>query len=410
MAHHTEDTKYIFIGGLFPRDHEQEIVSNSKGSVQNAANVLQWNFINGFDKNLDEPISIINALYIGSYPKRYKKCFIKPYHFSHTPGAVDYEVGFCNLVFYKHISITKNVNRALKHILLENRDKRCVIFGYAMTPFIMNAMEFAKKHHQNVTTCLIVPDLPEYMGIGQKRNAVYTIIKKFSTKHIYTQKKYIDKYVLLTDQMHDYLNINDYTVIEGISTNTFEGVEKAEQNEKCILYAGGLNAKYGVTDLVDAFLTIKKSDYRLIICGSGNAESYIEQAAKKDPRIIFKGLIPRSEALKLQASSTVLINPRKNNEEFTKYSFPSKNLEYLSSGVPLIAYKLDGIPDEYNDYITYVPNDSLEALADTLIKVCELPLEERNALGEAAKQFALKSKSDLEQVKKVLEFVNSNDV
>ena len=44
------------------------------------------------------------------------------------------------------------------------------------------------------------------------------------------------------------------------------------------------------------------------------------------------------------AQSLWPVNPRQNNEEFTKYSFPSKTMEYLASGVPVVAYKLDGIP------------------------------------------------------------------
>ena len=79
----------------------------------------------------------------------------------------------------------------------------------------------------------------------------------------------------------------------------------------------------------------------------------------------------RDEILELQRNATILVNPRQNNEEFTKYSFPSKNLEYLSSGTPLVAYKLDGIPEEYSNYINYVEDDSIESLKRKLMEVCE---------------------------------------
>mgnify|MGYP003303651866 CR=1 FL=1 len=45
---------------------------------------------------------------------------------------------------------------------------------------------------------------------------------------------------------------------------------------------------------------------------------------------IFTGKIDRSQVLALQRSATVLVNPRRNNEEYTKYSFPSKTMEYLA--------------------------------------------------------------------------------
>jgi len=66
----------LFLTGIFPKEKETEILENSKGNVQNAANVLQWNLINGLDECLGK-VSLLNAVFIGSYPKRYKKLFLE---------------------------------------------------------------------------------------------------------------------------------------------------------------------------------------------------------------------------------------------------------------------------------------------------------------------------------------------
>lgn len=87
------------------------------------------------------------------------------------------------------------------------------------------------------------------------------------------------------------------------------------------------------------------------------------------------------------------MNPRQNNEEFTKYSFPSKTMEYLSSGIPVVAYKLDGIPDEYDQYIQYVADDSIESLKKKLVEVCEMTREERQELGNIGRNFVLMKKT-----------------
>ena len=110
----------------------------------------------------------------------------------------------------------------------------------------------------------------------------------------------------------------------------------------------------------------------------------------------------------LQKQATVLVNPRQNNEEFTKYSFPSKTMEYLASGVPVVAYKLDGIPDEYDEYIRYVPDNSPETLAKVLMEVCELSGEERQGLGEKARKFVLVEKNKVAQTKRILDFIENN--
>ena len=56
--------------------------------------------------------------------------------------------------------------------------------------------------------------------------------------------------------------------------------------------------------------------------------------------------------------------------EFTKYSFPSKNMEYMVSGTPILTSKLPGMPKEYYDYV-YLINDNspkgvLKSLQETL--------------------------------------------
>lgn len=47
----------------------------------------------------------------------------------------------------------------------------------------------------------------------------------------------------------------------------------------------------------------------------------------------------------ISKNADVLVNPRQNDDEYTKYSFPSKNIEYLMTGNAVMAYMLDGIPE-----------------------------------------------------------------
>ena len=126
---------------------------------------------------------------------------------------------------------------------------------------------------------------------------------------------------------------------------------------------------------------------------------------KDDSRISFLGQLPRNEVIEWQKKATVLVNPRQNNEEFTKYSFPSKTMEYLSSGIPVVAYKLDGIPDEYDQYIQYVADDSIESLKKKLVEVCEMTREERQELGNIGRNFVLMKKNSTIQVRKICEMI-----
>lgn len=402
------DVKYLFLGGLFPRETEKEIIENSIGAIQNAANVLQWNIVDGLDKNLDEPIKILNSLYIGSWPKRYKKLQIPSYCFKHNENADDFNIGFCNLCGYKIFSRSFNLNKALKR-WIKNTPEKKVIIAYAMTDVMINALHKAKKLDSSIVTCLIVPDLPQFMNLSSNPPLTYKIFKSIDIKLQKSKLKYIDKFVLLTEKMNDKLNIRSYTVVEGIGVDFYSDIEHTAVKDKTVMYAGSLNKRYGIINLIDAFMKIEDPDYRLILCGAGDSEDYIREAQKKDSRIDFKGLLPRNEILSLQLSSSVLINPRQNIEEFTKYSFPSKTIEYMLSGRPVIMYKLDGVPDEYDNYLNYVPDNSVDALKQKIVDICSLSLEERNRMGQLAREFVLNEKNSEKQVKKIIDLCGYTD-
>ena len=394
----------LFLTGLFPKEIEKEIIENTKGAPQNAANVLQWNLTEGFDMNLETPVKLVNALFIGSYPQRYKKAKIKDMPFSHVENSKDINVGFCNLAVIKHFSRRHKINSIVKKWAKTSVDDK-VFIAYAMTNSSMSAIKCVKKHNSKIKTCLVVPDLPQYMNMSNKVSLIYRIMKKLDWKKTKKAMKYVDSYALLTEQMSSFLGVNNYVVVEGIATNSFENVIAKKTKEKVVFYAGGLAEKYGIVDLVDAFKEIEGADYRLVLCGHGDAVEYIKTAQSEDNRIQYLGVLPREQILKLLVSSTVLVNPRKNTEEFTKYSFPSKILEYLSSGTPVVTYKLDGIPDEYDSYMYYVKGDTIDDLATTIKTVCDKPEDELREFGAVAKKFVLTEKNAKKQTEKILEFI-----
>ena len=55
-----------------------------------------------------------------------------------------------------------------------------------------------------------------------------------------------------------------------------------------------------------------------------------------------------------------MINPRSTLDDFTKYSFPSKTIEYMYSGTPLLTTRLKGIPNEYFDFVFSAENNTEE--------------------------------------------------
>ena len=53
------------------------------------------------------------------------------------------------------------------------------------------------------------------------------------------------------------------------------------------------------------------------------------------------------------ADILIIVRPTKNSEQngITKYGIPFKLIEYLQSGVPVVASKMEAVPEEMNKFI-----------------------------------------------------------
>ncbi|MBL4954460.1 glycosyltransferase [Neobacillus sp. OS1-32] len=397
----------LFLGGVFK---EGEIMKQSKSNVQFAANVLQWNIIEGLDYLNEQPVNLLSAIFIGSYPKYYKKILIQRKDWSHLPGAKDKEVKFWNIPILKKFSRGWSLSKEIMIWAQQKNERKKVIIAYSMDYSILSALKSAKVSNSEIITCLIVPDLPQFMNLSSSKNYSYKLLKNIESDLISQLQKYVDSYVLLTKHMADFLKIQNkpYVVIEGMvnfkdqTTYLDRRREEQEKSRKTILYTGTLNEKYGILNLLKAFELIKDKNYRLQICGTGEAEKDIVEMAKQDNRIDFRGRVSREEAILLQKNATVLINPRNSEGEFTKYSFPSKIMEYLVSGVPTIAYSLPGMPEEYKDYMYFIKDNTVQGIANTIINVCETNPIQLKKFGEASRKFVLSEKNNIRQVEKIM--------
>lgn len=401
------EREYVFLSLMIPQQLADEVKKNSTNTMADAANALEHNLMQGFAANLPTPPKVINVLPIGSYPQYYKKAFIKASSFSLCGRDDHANLSFCNIKLIRNYFIEKAVYKCL-YDYCKKKDGEIVLCIYSASAEFLSVAEKLKKKYPNIVICDIIADLPGMTNLSSKKSALLQWFIDYKAKKSTRGLNSIDCFVLLTKQMADYLQINEpFCVVEGIATEIEKRDQNKAGNEKIILYTGTLHKKFGVMNLVEAFGRIETPDYRLIICGIGDSEKEIREAAEKDFRISFLGQLTRKEVLGLQKGAAVLVNPRQNNEKFTKYSFPSKTMEYLSSGIPVVAYKLDGIPDEYDKYIQYVEDDSIEGLKRKLVEVCELPEEDRVRIGQKGRDFVLREKNSQVQTKKIIDLIDS---
>lgn len=386
--------KVNFIGGFFPKNRISEYVKNSSGEVHYAANSLQQSIITGLESFESVSTNLITLPFLINFPA-YKEKVIR------GEATEDYRiVPYINIKFIDNISKAVNLRKVIKREIKNETDDVLLIYGL-FDYFLLSI----PKHYKN-KVCLIVPDLPRMMGGDMNKLKVKIYIWYVETI-IRRNIKKVDCFVFLSKSMNEIVNVYNkpWVVVEGIYNNKQDIARQDKEQEKVILYTGTLDRRYGILDLLKAFTIISKDNYRLWICGEGEGKKNVERFAEKDSRINYFGQIPTEKVLELQKRATILVNPRKNDSEYTKYSFPSKTMEYLASGTPTVMYKLDGVPEEYYPYFFSPEDNSVQALSRELIKVAELPDSSLLNFGQKAKEFIVQYKNPTVQVGKILTLI-----
>lgn len=363
--------KILMICGVYTENDEKDILAYSKGYVEQSANIFQRKLIQGIEANAVAH-KIISAPLIGAYPMRYTKSKFNGF----TEKCSKYEyVSFNNIWGIRNISRAKALKKAIKKYFENETEEEFLILVYCPhTPFL-EAATYAKGLKPKSKICLVVPDLPQYMNLNEKGRGLYDFFKKFDIQHMEKHIAKVDSFVLLTEPMKDVLKVGErpYLVVEGIVDDASDSVAQEKNDSdgmKKIVYTGKMNMKFGIKELVDSFMRIEGDEYRLILCGDGDAREYVENKTKEDARIEYKGMVTAREAKEYINTADVLVNPRPNNEEYTKYSFPSKNIDYLMTGKPVVAYMLDGMPRKYREFLYEIPADKQD-FENVLLEACE---------------------------------------
>lgn len=331
---------------------------------------------------------------IDSFPKN--KLFYKA-DYDKTDDTL--MVSLLNVPIIKQIWRIFAMTRTAKKIIRSNQDRTYLIIPYIVFHHVFAAGLIKILCGNKVDVGIIVPD------IFFPKNRVMKLLNRVSEKIV----SKFSFYVLYTEAMADYLMIRDkkYIVIEGFHKVNISLV-KERTGKFVITYAGSLNICYGIKRLVDAFSLLNYQDVELHLYGSGDAEALIREGVTKDSRIKFYGRVSKIEANDALYGSSILINPRNATDgEFVQYSFPSKDIDYLASGVPCVLCKLPGMPKEYYGHFIDAGDGSAESLAAAINEAYSMTPEQRESLAIRAQRFITERMDTKKQAERIIQLINS---
>lgn len=391
--------KILYISACCSSRKMQEIYDSSKVKPMYSIQKFHRLVMNGLVRNQVD-VTALSAQPISSINN--DKIFWKAE--SEMENGVEYmHIPFLNLPIFRQLILFFYSFFYTLFWSIRNRKEGRIICDVLNISICMGALYATKI--AGAKSVAIVTDMPGLMN-SNKQSLIGRTITKINKSYLTS----FDYYIILTEQMNAIVNPKNrpYIVMEGlvdVDMQQAEHNEKKDGDIKTVIYAGGLYEKYGIKMMIEAFLRLEYTNIQLSLYGMGDMVDRIKEYEKQDARIKFYGAVPNDVVVEAELDAALLVNPRPTHEEFTKYSFPSKNMEYMVSGAPILTTRLPGMPSEYNDFVYLFNEETTEGYYEVMKNILGLSMDELMKKGKSGKAFVLREKNNVKQGERVKELL-----
>ena len=239
-------------------------------------------------------------------------------------------------VIFKDKTIISSVHKYKKRVLetVENGD---VILFYNIAYFDFGLAKCLRN--KGAIPVLILADYTE----SQEENG--SLIRKLismRTRKEFTQFGYG---IVLSEDSKQFFNKSAKTVVMegGVALENYTNFPcPTKENITRVLYAGTFSNVTGIDTLLEAISGVKEDNMEFYFSGKGELEESIISASKNDSRIKYLGFMDENQYFDVLKKTHVFINPRNMTLPQNRNNFPSKVLEYLACGRPVISTKFPG--------------------------------------------------------------------
>jgi glycosyltransferase involved in cell wall biosynthesis len=376
---------------------------------------LSWSVIRGLEGAGDVTVDVLSSLPVSTYPNS-PLLFAGCTTWERGNGSRNTTLPFVNLLLLKHLTRFLSCLLLTSRWLIDRRHDpdRIVLMCGLQSAHMLAVLLAVNLFGGRIVT--LVTDPPSMDLPGESR--LTRFLRRIDRRLLTAGLRAMDGLVVLTWQLADHFapgvpalvmeGVLSERDVEAFATSRTECPKEAREPEPFIIvYAGLFLESYGLGLLLDAFAGLSGDHCQLWLCGNGPMAEQVIRAAERDSRITCWGYVPHTQVLEMIRRADVLVNPRPSQQGFTAFSFPSKTLEYLASGKPVICARLPGIPEEYFAYLQILEDESADGLTQLLCCFRDMPADRRGLLGELGRDFVLARKTEPKQGWRMREFLRS---
>ncbi|WP_122262745.1 glycosyltransferase family 4 protein [Ornithinimicrobium cerasi] len=394
--------KATLLGFTVPNDLIEEI-NRTDAFMATQTHRFAWGVVRGLTEAGVE-VDLLSAAPVSDYPRNPKRAYPGGRFREH--GVEGLFLPFVNLLGLKHLTRWFAAWWVGGRRLRRAKPDWLLVHG-VHSPFLWYAVLARRRFGVRAAVFLTDPPgvvLPSDSGLRSR-------LKKLDIGITKRALAKVDAVIVLAEPL-----ATDFA--PGIPSLTMEGlfdveawpsdeqIQGADAKSRIVTYAGGLSEEYGVGLLVRAVVSSDDPLLRLQLFGRGPLEDWIREVCATDQRVLPPRLLKPHELGLMYATSTVLVQPRPVEQGFVRYSFPSKLLEYMASGTPVLTTRLTSIPTEYEGLVIWT-DDSVEGLEQAIEEVISMPAERRRAIGANASDFVRRNRSTRAQGERMRNFLHA---
>jgi len=402
-------THFLILGTFLPEDILKDVfIKDTFPHVQDYKFIK--NFVSSLIYTKKVNLSFVSYLNVSDYPFFPQK-IVKKIVWStkiNNEELSGISVPFINTPISKVITRFFSMLFYGYKTLLKNKKTQGIIVYGAYLPSLVSGYILSKTF--KVPLIGILTDPPALSN--SRDNKIKKYLRKIEKILTSLFLKKVNKLIVVNENLAiDFSPQTPYIVVNGfIDRHEFSNAknkdENIETNKNTIIFAytGSIEKKYGIKELVEGFLKASVENAVLEICGRGDFDNELREISKNYRNIIYHGFVLPDKALEIQRRAHFLINTRPLNESYTKYSFPSKMLEYMASGKPIITTLLPGM-EPYKDFLIILEDNNPETISKIIRKLCLDDYSKYIAIGIKAKEFVLKNNTIEALGEKILNFL-----
>jgi len=375
-----------------------------------AGNKMQMGIIKELFRFYNEKMSILTEYPVAAYPRE-KVIYMDDRIIELTKGITARRVPFLNFFILKQTTLIINAFFQICKWAIVNRNEPKVVLCFNAFPYVALPIQWAANLFKFKTICILADPPIEVLN----RGFLGRIAKKIEDDSTRCSINKFDGLVVLNEHAAlEYAPASKYIVVDGgFDLEDLEKVEcggqwKAMESDECfrVVYSGAIIEYNGIKNLLEVSKKINNTRFRLEIYGDGPLVQYVKDRCEDDPRISYMGNKPNVEIMQIQQKAALLVNPRHIDEPISKFTFPSKIIEYMLSGTPIITTKLNGLTDEYLNYMFVFEDEEPESMARTIDNILNKDKNELIQKATLAREFVIKEKNWKVQSNRIIVFVD----